>query len=335
MKSPHSPHATQIVGVTTGVTTSASPTPVDEDADVIVPATTVTTGHGVTRAAICFVLHAMKIATTDAVDTIRVVDVIRIAGATTTVDATKAAGVTAEGTAAANTMPMSWTRTVTNPDPAHETGMIAPLHDLTSAPGDPGPPTGAEARDEPRSKYIGDFQAQIKDHNVWPCPALSAHVRWNKEQSRKACTLDMQGKKVGFGSWYNRQYDDYTCEEYCAPQDHKDRVRTVDLTPEDAINRELKDDDSLRDSDWRERKGRYLLRLGTVPSNLRPNRKKAMICFEGNDRKFLPTAYAAEDRRRTVDQMMPFLGQTNFVQGRMGNESTPERHAKKTDNKRK
>ena len=318
-----------------GLTATVNPAAVGKGANVIVTVTTVTTGHGVTHAPSCVVLHVAMIVTTGVVDVIKAVDVIRIAGATTTVDAAKAAGVTAEGTAAANAMPMPWTGTVTNPDPAHETGMIAPLHDMTSAPGAPGPPTGAETRDEPRSKYIGDFQAQIKDHNVWPCPALSAHVRWNKEQSRKACTLDMQGKKVGFGSWYNRQYDDYTCEEYCAPQDHKDRVRTVDLMPEDAINRELKDDDSLRDSDWRERKGQYLLRLGTVPSNLRPNRKKAMICFEGNDRKFLPTAYAAEDRRRTVDQMMPFLGQTNFVQGRMGNESTPERHAKKPGNKRK
>ena len=43
----------------------------------------------------------------------------------------------------------------------------------------------------------------------------------------------------------------YTCEEYYAPQDNKDRVRTVGMAPEDAINRELKDDDSLKASDWR------------------------------------------------------------------------------------
>ena len=56
----------------------------------------------------------------------------------------------------------------------------------------------------------------------------------------------MQGKKVGFDSWYNRQYDDYTCEEYHATKDNKDRVRTVVMAPEDRVNRELKDDDSFK-----------------------------------------------------------------------------------------
>ena len=108
----------------------------------------------------------------------------------------------------------------------------------------------------------------------------------------------MQGKKVGSGSWYPRQYDDYTCEEYYAPQGRKDRVRTADLTPEDAINRELKDDDSLKDSDWRERTGQPLLRLRIIVlPDLKPNRKKAMIYFEGDDKKYLPVAYAADKHK--------------------------------------
>ena len=99
----------------------------------------------------------------------------------------------------------------------------------------------------------------------------------------------MQGKKVGFDSWYNRQYDDYTC----------------------------------------------VLRLGTVASDLKPNRKKAMIYFERDGNKFLPTAYyATEEHRRTIDQMMSFLGQTNFCQGHMGNQSTHEL-LKNSGNKRK
>ena len=59
----------------------------------------------------------------------------------------------------------------------------------------------------------------------------------------------------------------YTCEEYYAPQGHKDRVRTADLMPEDTIHYELKDDDSLKASDWRERMSQPLQRLGTVPSS--------------------------------------------------------------------
>ena len=69
-----SPHATQNVGVT-GVITTASPKAVGEDADVIVPATTVTIGHSVTRVLTCVVLHVvMMIVTTDAVDAIRAMD---------------------------------------------------------------------------------------------------------------------------------------------------------------------------------------------------------------------------------------------------------------------
>ena len=103
-------------------------------------------------------------------------------------------------------------------------------------------------RNQPRSKYIGNFQDYTKDHKVWPYPAFSEHSRyWTKEKDRKTCALDMQGRKVGFGSWYNCQYDDYTCEEYYATKDNKDRVRTVvDLTPEDRVNHELKDDDSFK-----------------------------------------------------------------------------------------
>ena len=123
---------------------------------------------------------------------------------------------------------------------------------------------------------------------MWPYPAFGAHARWTKEQPRKACALGMQDRKVDFGSCYERQYEDYTCEEYYAPQGHKDRVHTADLTPQDIINRELKDGDSLKDSDWRERTGQSLLRLGMVSSDLKPNRNKAMIYFEAMTRNIFP-----------------------------------------------
>ena len=110
MKSPHSPRATQIAGMIIGLTATVNPAAVGKGANVIVTVTTVTTGHGVTHAPSCVVLHVTMIVTTDVVDVIKTVDVIRIAGATTTVDTTKAAGVTAEGTAAANATPMPWTR---------------------------------------------------------------------------------------------------------------------------------------------------------------------------------------------------------------------------------
>ena len=69
---------------------------------MIIPATTVTTGHGVTRAPICCVLHVMMIVTTDVVNAIKAVDATRVVGATTTVVASKAGDVTAAGIAAVN-----------------------------------------------------------------------------------------------------------------------------------------------------------------------------------------------------------------------------------------
>ena len=140
----HFARATQIVDVTTGVETTASPTTVGKDADVTAPATTVATGHGVTRAPSRAVLHVMMIVTTDVVDAIKAVDITKIAGATTIVDATKAVDVTAAGIAAVNATPPPWMRTVTNLDPAHGTGMIAPRRDLKRAPAAPGSPAGVE-----------------------------------------------------------------------------------------------------------------------------------------------------------------------------------------------
>ena len=93
--------------------------------DVTAPATIVTTYH--------------------VVDVIKAVDITKIGGATTTVDATKATDVTAAGIAAANATPTPWMRTVTNPDPAHRTEMIAPRRGLTRAPASPGSPAGVEA----------------------------------------------------------------------------------------------------------------------------------------------------------------------------------------------
>ena len=76
--------------------------------------------------------------------------------------------------------------------------------------------------------------------------------------------LDATGKKVGFGSWYERKYNDYTCEEFYACQGHNDRVRTCDLTPQDRMEHEANDDNSMMESDWLTRTCAPLLHLGQV-----------------------------------------------------------------------
>ena len=103
-------------------------------------ATTVTTGHGVTCAPNRVVLRVSMIMTTDAVDAIKTVDVIKIAGKTTIMDAAKAAGVTVAGIAVATATPTPWTRI--DPGPAQGTEMVALQGGLTRAPINPSSPMG-------------------------------------------------------------------------------------------------------------------------------------------------------------------------------------------------
>ena len=42
--------------------------------------------------------------------------------------------------------------------------------------------------------------------------------------------------------------------------------------------------------------GQPLLRLVTVPSDIKPNRKRALIYFKDNKKKLLRTTYAAEEK---------------------------------------
>ena len=79
-------------------------------------------------------------------------------------------------------------------------------------------------------------------------PIVRDNWRCYDEQTRSPCAPDKTGKKVGFGSWYERLYNDYTCEELYAPQGHNDRVRTCDLAPQDRVEHEANDDDSLMES---------------------------------------------------------------------------------------
>ena len=94
-------------------------------------------------------------------------------------------------------------------------------------------------------------------------------------------------------------------------------MRTVDLTPEDRLEREVRDDDSQKNSDWHQHTGHHLLRQGEVPRNLRPNRTRVYIYFGEEGKKYLPVAFAAEAHRRTIAQMWSHLGQTQYGQGQI------------------
>jgi len=77
--------------------------------------------------------------------------------------------------------------------------------------------------------------------------------RWYREISREPRQVNEQNDAIGLGSFFKRNPYDYTDEEFSLPQGHEDRIRTVDLLPEDRKRREDADDDSILPSDWLER----------------------------------------------------------------------------------
>ena len=87
-------------------------------------------------------------------------------------------------------------------------------------------------------------RAPIKRHKKNP--------RWKDEMKRKP-RKEVDGRPVGFGSWYQREYHDYTREEFLATQSSADRIRTRDCKPMDQLQRDENDDDSHCESDWFDR----------------------------------------------------------------------------------
>ena len=63
-------------------------------------------------------------------------------------------------------------------------------------------------RQNPNSKGKLSFQGYIKAHNLWSYPLCKKDARWTKEQPRLINALDDKNKKVGFGIWYKRPYND-------------------------------------------------------------------------------------------------------------------------------
>ena len=91
-------------------------------------------------------------------------------------------------------------------------------------------------------------------------------------------------------------------------------MRTCNLTPQARVEREAKDDDSLLESDWLTRIGAPLLRLGEVPHDTKPNRTRAMVYFGVRREQYLPMAFAIDYNKRTSDQALSHLGQTQYGQ---------------------
>ena len=77
--------------------------------------------------------------------------------------------------------------------------------------------------------------------------------RWYLEISREPRQVDAQNNAVGLGLFFKHRSYDYTDKEFNLPQGHVDRIRTVDLTPEDRKRCEDAGDDSVLPTDWLER----------------------------------------------------------------------------------
>ena len=78
-------------------------------------------------------------------------------------------------------------------------------------------------------------------------------ARWMAEMGRKKQNKSKEGTPKGFGSFYERKPYMYSMAEFMAEQGAADRIRTADLTPADKADREIADDDSMKESDWFDR----------------------------------------------------------------------------------
>ena len=76
--------------------------------------------------------------------------------------------------------------------------------------------------------------------------------RWQHEVDRPISKF-VDGKRSGYGSFFNRQPYDYSTAEYVTKQGHYDRIRTADCRPRDKDRRKRHNDDSDKESDWLER----------------------------------------------------------------------------------
>ena len=94
------------------------------------------------------------------------------------------------------------------------------------------------------------------------------------------------------------------------------------MTPQDRVEREAKDDDSLLESDWLTRTGAPLLRLGEVSQDKQPNRTRAIVDFDNLGEQLLPTSFAIDYNGRTDEQKLSFVGQTNYNQKERWNSET-------------
>ena len=73
-----------------------------------------------------------------------------------------------------------------------------------------------------------------------------------EEKNRSSSRFNTNGKREGFGSFYDRPRWDNSFAERTAKIGHKDHVRTVDLTTEDPVKYRYEDSDySLCSSDWK------------------------------------------------------------------------------------
>jgi len=96
------------------------------------------------------------------------------------------------------------------------------------------------------------------NNNAWTkSPSIPvknpARPRWKDEMNRGKKKESKKNKPKGFGSFYMREPGQYSMSELLAEQSHRDHVRTADLRLGDRAERELADDDSMKESDWFDR----------------------------------------------------------------------------------
>ena len=85
---------------------------------------------------------------------------------------------------------------------------------------------------------------------------LGPELQLEEDKIRSPSKFNAQGKRIGYGLWYNRPCYDHSVEKKKAGKGHPDRVRTINTTSENQVKYRYDDSyNSDRSSDWKERTG--------------------------------------------------------------------------------
>ena len=168
------------------------------------------------------------------------------------------------------------------------------------------------------------FKDFIQKHNLLHLPPHKSGVCWIGKKKRQTNALEATWEERLTLTVGINVLTVTICEELRTIQKLQDHSRSSDLEPQDALDRELRDDVSNEDSDWYGRTGQPLFCVEEIESNKKPNNTLASTNFGKGKGKVLfpqlPAVYTVGPEKYTHDQKLSAAEQDGVTRG--GDENT-------------